>query len=185
MQEKTGEIAARVREMRKIAGFTPGRLAERLGINEAAYTAWESGEQDIPASELWELARALGVDMTELLTGEAPRLSIYTVTRKDKGVAVERHHAYRYQALAPNLLHKKAEPFLVTVEPKAPGEGPPEGNRHPGQEFDYVLEGSLRVRIHDSVVDLAPGDSIFFDSSHAHAMEALEGAPARFLAVIL
>jgi mannose-6-phosphate isomerase-like protein (cupin superfamily) len=123
-------------------------------------------------------------DMGLLLTGEETRMHIFTVTRKDKGVEVERRKQYKYQNLAEKFIHKKAEPFIVTVEPRQ-DDNKPSTNSHPGQEFDYVLEGEMKFYIHDNEIILKEGDSIFFDSSYEHAMEALNNQPAKFLAIIL
>ena len=98
-------------------------------------------------------------------------------------MSVERREAYKYQNLAANFIHKKAEPFLVTVEPK-PSEGNVSKNSHPGQEFNYILEGRMKYYIHENEIVLEEGDSIFFDSNYPHAMESLDGKPARFLAII-
>ena len=76
------------------------------------------------------------------------------------------------------------EPFLITVEPR-PSAEPVPLNAHPGQEFNYVLEGHLKVVIDGHEIVLSPGDSIYFDARHGHGMKAVGGAPARFLAVIL
>ncbi len=184
MQEKIKEIAARVREMREISEIPVKEMAEYLQVSEEAYQNFESGNEDIPASILFEIAHRLHVDMATLLTGEEPRMNIFTVTRSGKGVNVERRKQYKYQNLAEKFIHKKAEFFIVSVEPK-PYESKPETNSHPGQEFNYVLEGSLKVYIHNNEIILNEGDSIYFDSNYEHAMEALGGETARFLAVIL
>jgi quercetin dioxygenase-like cupin family protein/DNA-binding transcriptional regulator YiaG len=184
MQEKIKEIATRVRELRELSDLTVEQMAEFLNIPVEKYQEYESGNEDIPASVLFEIAQKLGVDMALLLTGEEPRMHIFTVTRKGKGVSVERRKQYKYQNLASNFIHKKAEPFMVTVNPK------PEGsklstNSHPGQEFDYLLEGTLKLHIHSHEIILEEGDSIFFDSNYAHAMQALGNKPATLLAVVL
>jgi quercetin dioxygenase-like cupin family protein len=184
MQEKIKEIAARVREMREISEIPVKEMAEYLQVSEETYQNFESGNEDIPASILFEIAHKLHVDMATLLTGEEPRMNIFTVTRSGKGVNVERRKQYKYQNLAEKFIHKKAEFFVVSVEPK-PYESKPETNSHPGQEFNYVLEGSLKVYIHNNEIILNEGDSIYFDSNYEHAMEALGGETARFLAVIL
>ncbi|TGC08777.1 helix-turn-helix domain-containing protein [Methanolobus halotolerans] len=183
MQEKIKEIASRVRELREICGFSPGKMADLIGIPADVYRKYENAEEDFPASVLFEIAQHLKVDMTVLLTGEDPRMHVFTVTRKDRGVSVDRRKDYKYQNLAANFIHKKAEPFVVKVEPKA--EDSLSMNSHPGQEFDYVLEGTLKVVIHNNEIILEEGDSIFFDSNYAHGMQAIGGRPARFLAVIL
>ncbi|MGI5992463.1 MAG: helix-turn-helix domain-containing protein [Methanosarcina sp.] len=184
MQEKIKEIAARVRELRELSELTVKDMAEYLHISDETYENYENGTEDIPASVLFEIAQKLRVDMAILLTGEEPRMNIFTVTRDGNGVSVERRKQYRYQNLAEKFIHKKAEFFIVSVEPK-PNGNKSETNSHPGQEFNYVLEGSLKVYIHNNEIVLNKGDSIYFDSTYEHAMEALEGKPAKFLAAII
>jgi len=184
MQEKIKEIAARVHELRELSDVTVKQMSEFLNIPVDTYRKYETGSEDIPASILFEIAHKLDVEMATLLTGEEPRMHIFTVTRKGKGIGVERRNQYKYQSLASNFIHKKAEPFLVTVNPK------PEGselstNSHPGQEFDYLLEGTLKLHIHNHEIILEEGDSIFFDSNYEHAMQALGSKPATLLALIL
>jgi transcriptional regulator with XRE-family HTH domain len=183
MTQELGHIAARIRELREIAGLSPETLARDLGIPVETYLEYEKGTCDIPVSFLCEAARRLNVDLVEILTGEAPRLRSYCLVRKDKGVTVERRSQYRYQHLAHNFVHKKAEPFLVTVDPEAE-DTPFLLSSHPGQEFAYVLEGTLKIRIGDRDLILTEGDSLYYDSSQRHGVKALEGRPARFLAII-
>jgi len=58
-------------------------------------------------------------------------------------------------------------------------------NSHPGQEFNYVIEGVLKVIINGHEIILNEGDSLFFDSGAKHGMKAMNGKPAKFLAIIL
>ncbi len=184
MQEKLKEIASRIKELRGILGISQGDMASFLQMDQAMYLKYENGVEDIPASVLYEISRRLGVEMSILLTGETPRMHYFTVTRKGKGASVERQIDYKYESLASNFINKRAEPFIVTVEPKPTNE-PVHTNAHPGQEFNLVLEGGLRLIIKDHEITLGEGDSIYFDSSCEHAMVALNGKPARFLAIIM
>ncbi len=178
------EIAQRVSELRELSEVSLNEIADHLNMPVDTYKSYEEGKNDIPASVLYEIAQKLNVDMGLLLTGEETRMHIFTVTRKDKGVRVERRKQYKYENLAEKFIHKKAEPFIVTVKPRNE-EGKPSTNSHPGQEFNYVIKGSLKIYIHDNEIVLEKGDSIFFDSSYKHAMEALNGKKAKFLAIIL
>lgn len=182
MQEKIKEISSRVKELRGLSGISAEEIASSLDIALEVYNKYESGELDIPASILLEIAQLLEVDMTVLLTGEDPRMHIFTITRKDEGISVERRKQYQYEGLAPNFIHKKAEPFVVTVEPQSNQDSTP--NSHPGQEFDYVLEGSMKVIIHNNEIILNEGDSIYFDSNYNHSMQAVGDKTAKFLAII-
>jgi quercetin dioxygenase-like cupin family protein len=184
MQERIKEVAERIKELRSILEIGPDEMAASLNIGKEQYLRYENGEEDIPASDLYEISKRLGVEMSILLTGETPRMHYFTVTRKGKGVSVERRKQYKYQNLAFNFINKKAEPFIVTVEPKAK-DAPVHTNSHPGQEFNYVIEGTLRFVIRDQDFVLSEGDSIYFDSSCDHAMVALNDKTARFLAIIM
>jgi len=72
----------------------------------------------------------------------------------------------------------------VEVGPESEGRKP-ELNNHPGQEFDYVIEGRLLVSIGGHELELEEGDSLYYDSGEMHGMKALGGKRARFLAMIL
>jgi quercetin dioxygenase-like cupin family protein len=184
MQEQVKQVASRIRELREIFGATPAELAQAFQVTEEDYRRYESGTADIPVGILYQIAQRFGVELTTLLTGEEPRLHTYALTRRGSGVPVERRKAYEYQNLAHNFVRKRAEPFLITVAPGAEN-APEHVNSHPGQEFHYVLEGTLRVMLDRHEIVLEPGDSLYFDSSVAHSLTALNHAPVKLLAVIL
>jgi quercetin dioxygenase-like cupin family protein len=183
MSDQLKEIAARLRDSRETAGLSAEEAAAEFGLPLETYAAYESGNSDIPVSVLYQAAGRFGVELTALLTGDEPKLHTYCLVRQGKGVAVQRRQEYGYQSLAYNFSHKKAEPFLVTVEPQADEEV--HLNSHPGQEFNYVLEGSLKIVLDGHELLLNAGDSLYFDSNVKHGMIALGGARAQFLAIIL
>jgi transcriptional regulator with XRE-family HTH domain len=183
MQEEIKQIADRIKDLREIFHVSAATLAGELGISEQQYQEYEGGAVDIPVSILYKIAHRFNIELTSLITGEEPRLHLYALTRKGKGVSVERRKDYKYQNLAFNFIHKKAEPFLVTVEPE-PKESPIHFNSHPGQEFNYFLEGTLQVVLEHHELILNEGDSVFFDSGAQHGMKAMNGKTAKFLAII-
>ena len=183
MPNEIREIAQRIKVIREIAGFTEEQMAEQIGIVAKDYIQFEAGETDIPISILLKISEKFNVEFTALVTGQEPRLQRYTLVRKGKGLNVNRREDYKYNSLAYNFINKKAEPFLVTVEPE-PSSTPIPRNAHPGQEFNYVLEGTLKIILNNQEVILQEGDSLYFDSSVPHGMQAIDKT-ARFLAVIL
>jgi mannose-6-phosphate isomerase-like protein (cupin superfamily)/DNA-binding XRE family transcriptional regulator len=184
MNEQIRQIADRIRGLREIAQLSTETCARDLGVPVETYRSYESGAADIPASFLYQVAGKFHVELASLLTGEEPRLRVYAVTRAGRGVKVERRRDYDYQSLAFNFVEARMEPFLITVQPRPESEPIPT-NTHPGQEFNYVLEGTLKEVIGGHEIVLKAGDSIYFDARHGHGMKALGGAPARFVAVIL
>ena len=184
MAEEKNEIAARVRALREIEGITVEALVKEQGFDLETYRCWESGEAEFPVGALVELAGRFGVDLTELVTGAPSRLKTYCLTRAAQGPQVIRRPMYTYWNLAGNFHHKKGEPFLVAAN-AATEQQPLSLNTHPGQEFNYVLEGRLFISISGHEMELGPGDSVYYDSNEPHGMKALGGKRARFLAMVL
>ncbi|MFA6815926.1 MAG: XRE family transcriptional regulator [Lentisphaeria bacterium] len=184
MQDKIKDIATRVKELRELKDISITEMAACIQCTEEYYTSFEAGKKDIAASRLNEIAQKLDVDLSLLLTGSMPRMNSFTVTRKGKGVEVKRRKEYQYQNLASNFHGKKVEPFFVTVPIKG-DDCKVSCNSHPGQEMDFILEGTLKVVICGNEIILHEGDSIYYDSSNPHGMVALGDIPAKFIAIIM
>ena len=183
MKENVKEIAARVKVLREIEEISAEALAKELGFDPSEYTAWESGEKDFSVGALVEIAAHFGVDLSELISGQASKLKTFCITRAGQAPEVSRRPMYGYWNLAYNFHNKKAEPFVV--EASAETENKPISlNTHPGQELNYVLEGRLLISISSHDIELNPGDCIYYNSTEPHGMKALGGKAARFLAIV-
>lgn len=184
MEEYITQIAERLKGLRDVLEISVEDISRDCNLNPEAYTKYESGKCDIPVGVLHVIARTYNIELATLLTGEEPRMHQYALTRKMQGNKAQRNTAYKYYALAQSFIQRKADPFLVTVEPKEQ-QKPLTLNTHTGQEFNYILEGSLKLFINDKEMILNEGDSIYFDSSLPHGMIALDEKACQFLAIIL
>jgi transcriptional regulator with XRE-family HTH domain len=184
MNDQIQEIAQRLRGLRDALNISIREIAEVCHVSEDEYLEYESGNNDIPVSILQNISKRFNVELTDLLFGESPKMTSFYLTRAGLGTAMERSKSYKYQSLAAGFLHRKADPFIVTVEPKPEGM-PMHLNTHEGQEFNYVLEGSLLLSINGKELILNKGDSLYFNAENKHGMKALNGESAKFLAVII
>ncbi|MDR3113497.1 MAG: cupin domain-containing protein [Endomicrobium sp.] len=177
------QIGQRIKAMREISELSTEDFAKSIKVDLETYLQYEKGEADIPVSVLSAISQTYKVELTALLTGGEPKLQRVCMVKKGKGLSIERRKEYKYQDLAYNFVHKKAEIFLVSVEPsRCP---PSHAYSHHGHEFNYVLEGTIKI-IHDGKeYILEQGDSIYFDSGFNHTMSAIGDKTAKFLAVIL
>ena len=183
MKEDVKEIAARIQVLREIEGISIETLAKKLSFDPAEYAAWEAGEKDFSVGALVEIAGYFNVDLSELLSGKASKLRTFCITRSGEAPEITRRPMYGYWNLAYNFHNKNAEPFLVEASEKTEGK-PIDLNTHPGQEFNYVLEGRLLISISGHEIELGVGDCIYYDSTEPHGMKALGGKAARFLAIV-
>ena len=182
MDEKIKLIAQRLATLREIMGVPVADMASATGLTEAKYVEYEAGRHDFSFSFLYSAAGRLGIDIVDLMTGEAPKLSVCSIVRNGHGLRMERHKEYKYEHLAYVFKNKKLEPFLVTVEPKDT-DARSHLNTHEGHEFNYVVEGRMTLHIDNQQVSLGVGDAVYFDAKHPHAMQA-DGGVCKFLAVI-
>ena len=182
VNEQIKQIAERIKYLREAIDVPAQDIAEKAGISEDEYLSYENGEKDIPVSIIYEVSSALGVDPTEIITGEAPRMADYCITRAGKGVKVERFEGYSFESLAFNFIGREKEPMIVTI---SPSEKHAPLVSHSGQEFNYVVSGRMMIEINGKQLILEEGDSIYFDSQQPHGMKALDGEKVCFLAVIL
>jgi quercetin dioxygenase-like cupin family protein len=183
MTNEVSDIIERVKVLREIEDVSAETLAKELGFDPLEYRKWEAGESDFPIGVLVEIASRFKVDLTELISGATSKLKLYCLTRALKAPEVSRRPMYTYWNLAYNFHAKKAEPFLVEAKPDTEHK-PISLNTHPGQEFDYVLEGRLLTSIGGHEMELGPGDSVYYDSNVPHGMKAIGGHGARFLAFV-
>ncbi len=184
MNEQIKQIAERLAGLRDALEITPEEMAKACNLTTEEYLKLETGTVDISVSILHQISQAYGVELTTLMFGDEPKMSSYFVTRKGKGIAVERTKAYKYQSLAAGFTNRKADPFLVTVHPK-PEDEPIYLNSHSGQEYNLVLKGRMLFQINGKDLILEEGDSVYFSSELPHGMKALDGEKVRFLAIIL
>ena len=179
MNEQIKQIAERLRGLRDVLELTAEDIARDSDISAEEYRLAETGDYDISVSMLQKIARTYNIALDALMFGEEPKMSSYFVTRAGKGVSIERTKAYKYQSLASGFMNRTADPFIVTVEPKANDE-PIHYNQHNGQEFNLVIEGRMLINIEGKEIILNQGDSIYFNSKLPHGMKALDGKTVRF-----
>ncbi len=183
---RLSEIAARIKEMRDIMGWSVGEMAQKTEVSREQYLIYENAQADIPFTFIHKCALAFDLELTQLLEGHSARLSGYTVTRKGHGQTTAQEDGIDIRNLAPMFRDKIAEPYFVKYDyDPAQQNKPIHLTTHSGQEFDLILSGSLKVQVGENTEVLTEGDSIYYNSSTPHGMIAVDGAPCSFLAVVL
>ncbi|NLI92519.1 MAG: helix-turn-helix transcriptional regulator [Peptococcaceae bacterium] len=181
MNEKVRDIAARIKGLRLLLGISEEEAACKVGLSVAEYQKYENGDDDFPISILYEISELFGVNLTEILTGVSPKLHDVCYLKKGTGLKVERYDQYDFQDLAYKYANRKIEPLLVNLD----GSQNPELVSHKGQEFNYCLEGKMKVVIGKEEYILEPGDSLYFNPIIPHKMLAMDQKPAKFITIIM
>lgn len=182
MNEEIKAVAERLVGLRDIMDVTEEEAAGVCGVSIEQYKAYESGTVDIPVGVLQSMSKKYGIDLAVLISGKEPHMHSYCLTKKGKGLSVERRSDYKYEALASGFINRKSDPFIVTVPFHQNAE--PHFNEHPGHEFVYMLQGKMNLIVDGKEMYVEEGDSVYFDATKKHAMVAVE-AEAKFLDLII
>ena len=163
-EEHLAELGGRIRSLRAEQGLTLQAVAERTGLSSSMVSMVERGRTSPSIGTLIAIASALGVHMADLfeLDVDGPR------------DVVQRAAEHQVVETANGVLRR-----LVQVDPRrglelvvneyAPGTASAvQVTHHGGYEYGYVLEGVLTVELQNTAHELAPGDSIAFESTRPH-----------------
>ncbi|MDD4754782.1 MAG: XRE family transcriptional regulator [Prolixibacteraceae bacterium] len=137
---------------------------------------------------LIKISRALGVRIGTFLDDQTqPGPVITRAVEKKSGVSFStknestREHL-NFFSLAQDKFGRHMEPFIVEIEPSR--EPDYKLSTHEGEEFIYVLEGSVEINYGKDIYRINKGDSIYLDSIVEHNVHAGENHPAKILAVV-
>ena len=176
-------VGKNIRKIRFGQGRTLTEVAEKSDLTKSSLSKIEQAQASPPISTLIRIATSLGVPIVDFFYEEQLEIP-YVFTPKAKGITTARdgiEFGYVYEALALNKKDKYVEPFLLTINP----EDPPGTFQHKGQEFIYMLSGTMDFTIGDDVLRLKTGDSLYFDSGIVHQTQIIGKRSARFLCVFI
>lgn len=183
-QERQQEIGTRIRQVREEKQVSLESLAQETGFDVAFLARIESAEVQPQLGTVLRLSKALDSAFGRLVSGTGDRP--YAITRRHERRAVSRttsakgqRKLYAYSSLAPEVSGRHMEPLMVRLE-ENPDE---ETSMHEGEEFIFVLEGRVVLKIGQDKFELEPGDSAYYLSSQPHLVAAAEGR-ATILAVL-
>jgi mannose-6-phosphate isomerase-like protein (cupin superfamily) len=184
----TNKVGAKVRQLREMREMTLDQLAEQSQCHIDLLQRIEAGELVPSLAPLMNIARALGLRLGTLLDDEPHDGPL--LVKSGQSPSVTRFSGKGPNATCSNLVFQSMgagkkdrhmEPFLIDVQPC--GEEKPSVSSHEGEEFVYVLSGSIQVCYGAQVYLLEAGDSLYYDSIIPHYVCARDGA-ARILAVV-
>jgi transcriptional regulator with XRE-family HTH domain len=187
MPDKIIKVGQRIKDFRIARGLSKEDVAKKSGLPEDTISSIESHLISPPLGNLVSLAKIFEVSVGDFFgeKGESP----FCIVRSDARKTVSRFNSsdgissgYSYEALGQQKRKRQMEPFLVTLTPAKVLQVEP--NQHIGEEFIFVLEGKVEVKLLDHTDILNPGDSIYYDSTMPHIVSCHGEQPATILAVI-
>jgi transcriptional regulator with XRE-family HTH domain len=186
---KIDKPGVKLKALRLEKRLTLAELSGRTGIPISTISKMENGKVSLSYDKLQALSTGLGIDagvLFESPVGPVPVPGVSSgrrsVHKLGDGKRVETHLS-SYQYLASELLDKHFIPLVTEVRARSL-EAFGEMLSHPGEEFVYVLEGSLEFHSQSyKPLQLGAGESVYFDSGMPHAYVAISKGPCRVLMI--
>jgi transcriptional regulator with XRE-family HTH domain len=183
-------LGQRLRELRAQNRWRIADVSRMTGLAASTISKVENNRMSLTYDKLQQLAHGLSLDLADLLgdrRGGSGALSPTASSRRSVGRAgdgaVVMAGFYEYRYLNADLAPKQMVPIIGVVTGRSLDEFG-ELIRHEGEEFVFVLEGSLVVHSEFyAPLILRPGDHVYIDSRMGHAYLAGEGGTCRMLVV--
>jgi len=183
-REGIEEIGTRIKNLRRNKGLSLEELSKLTGFDVEFLESIEKEQVQPQLGTVIKLSKALDSAFGRIVSGVGDRL--YSITRKNERKIVSRstshtgeRKAYTYMSLAPEVKGRHMEALLVQLEEDPEGEI----SVHEGEEFIFVLDGIVKMKIGDDAFELEPGDSIYYLSTTPHHISA-DKDKATILAVL-
>ena len=165
------KIGAKIRELRILKGLTQEELADRAELSKGFISQVERDLTSPSIATLMDILQCLGTTIGEFFN-EAPEEQI-VFGRQDYFEKTDADCRNNIKWIIPNAQKNVMEPIFLTLE--AGGSTYPD-NPHEGEEFGYVLSGSLSIHLGNRVYKAKKGESFYYTPDRKHYLTSKSGA---------
>jgi electron transfer flavoprotein alpha subunit len=171
-------FGAKVRKLRESHGWSIEGLAQDTGQAPEFVQQVENNEIVPPVSFLLRLSKVLDVDPGTFLTDEEKA----SIQDQRAQAFIKRTKNYYYQTLTPGAENQHLRAFMITIEPRQ--DHKPVEYKHEGEEFVYVMEGSLELTLDNKINHLKVGESMHYNSEIHHKLKNLGNEATKCLVIL-
>lgn len=182
-------VTEKIKTLCKDKNISLQELSQRSGVTMEQFELMDSSEKIPSLSWLIKISRGLGV-----------RLGTFLDDYQEVGPVINRQNERQeaatfssqlssgnahldFYALAARKSGRYFEPFIIDIKPAKEDEQATSSS-HEGEEFIYVIDGSITIQYGTETHILQQGDSIYYDSIVPHRISTTDSQKAKVLAVV-
>ena len=190
MTRKNTTLGSLIGALRRQKNWTLRQMSEKVGLPLSTLAKVEQDKLSLTYDKLQQFTSRLGLSMTEFLAQADPPAAAApnvitarrSLTRDGNSIQISTPN-YDYEYLCADLREKRMVPILTRIRAHDIAEfGEPV--RHQGEEFVFVLEGTIEVHLQFyTPVVLKQGQGVYLDSTMGHAYVAKDCESALVLGV--
>ena len=165
------DIGNKLKELRVLKGLTQEELADRSELSKGFISQLERNLTSPSITTLMDILQCLGTSIGEFFN-EAPDEQI-VFGKQDYFVKLDTEYKNEIKWIIPNAQKNTMEPIYLTLE--AGGSTCPD-TPHEGEEFGYVLQGTVSIHLGNKTYKAKKGESFYYTADKTHFLSSKSGA---------
>lgn len=165
------EIGKKIKDLRIQKGLTQEELANRTELSKGFISQLERDLTSPSIATLQDILQCLGTDLSEFFRKRTGEQIVFS--KEDYFTKEEPQLHATTQWIIPNAQKNHMEPILLRLEP---GGSTYPDNPHEGEEFGYVLQGTVAIHLGNKVYKAKKGESFYFVPDKKHYLTSKAGA---------
>ena len=165
------DIGNKLKELRVLKGLTQEELADRSELSKGFISQLERNLTSPSITTLMDILQCLGTSIGEFFN-EAPDEQI-VFGKQDYFVKVDTEYKNEIKWIIPNAQKNTIEPIYLTLQ--AGGSTCPD-TPHEGEEFGYVLQGTVSIHLGNKTYKAKKGESFYYTADKTHFLSSKSGA---------
>ena len=165
------QIGSKIKELRVLKGLTQEELADRAELSKGFISQLERDLTSPSIATLVDILQCLGTDLKTFFDDTEDDRVVFGKDDYFEKTDTELHN--RVEWIIPNEQKNIMEPIRLTLEP---GGSTYPDNPHEGEEFGYVLSGSISIVVGNKRYKAKKGEAFYFEPKFKHYIESKGGA---------
>lgn len=161
------EIGNKIKELRIQKGLTQEELADRCELSKGFISQLERDLTSPSIATLIDMLQCLGTDLKDFFN-DSPDEQI-SFKESDYFEKIDEDLQNKIEWIIPNAQKNMMEPIRLTL---APGGSTYPDNPHEGEEFGYILSGSIQLVLGKKTIKVKKGESFYFTPNTTHYIKA-------------
>ncbi len=158
------EIGSKIKRLRVRLGLTQEELAARTELTKGFISQLERDITSPSIATLMDILEALGTNVSEFFSDREDD-GVMTYAADDMFIKADEEAGVTIRWLVTNAQRNALEPILVTL---APGASTEPDDPHEGEEFGYVLSGTITLVSGEQKRKVRRGDAFYFRPTGVH-----------------
>lgn len=160
-------IGCKIKDLRVQKGLTQEELANRCELSKGFISQLERDLTSPSIATLIDILQCLGTDLKDFFSDSGEEQISFKETDYFEKIDEELHNKVEW--IIPNAQKNMMEPIRLSL---APGGSTYPDNPHEGEEFGYVLSGSIILILGNRSIKVKKGESFYFTANTTHYIKA-------------